>query len=56
MIKKFPPVSEKMSENRRGDFLTHTVYASGRLNICLPARLPKDGNPCKVLTGPNAVT
>jgi len=25
MIKKFPSVCEKMSENRRGDFLTHTV-------------------------------
>jgi len=24
-IKKFPSIWEKMSENRRGDFLTHTV-------------------------------
>ena len=25
-MKKFPSVWEKMSKNRRGDFLTHTVH------------------------------
>jgi len=29
MVKKLPSVWGKMSENRRGDFLTHTVYCDG---------------------------
>ena len=33
-IKKFPSVWEKMSENRRGDFLTHTVVVES-VTVCI---------------------
>jgi len=32
-IKKFPSVWEKMSENRRGNFLTHTVVVES-VTVC----------------------
>jgi len=32
MNKNFQPFGEKMSENRRGDFLTHSVHAKFRSN------------------------
>jgi len=33
MVEKFPTVLEKLPQNLRGDFLTHTVVRGGRLKL-----------------------